>query len=305
MSSEPQRVSAVLASGVNPGGSGAPNHSSSVAQTHTAGGSYSGAGAGNSDPRNPAEEMTEALGAGWLELWYQPKIGSQTLDLRGAEALIRLCHPRLEIVQPAGFLPRIEARLLPALSQFVIAQAVADWRYFLAEQRPLDLSINLPISFLDDPKSFEYLCHQLPDDPAFEGLILEIDGSEITRDLATVRDFARQARLRKLAISVDRLGGEWAALLQLRDFPFVEIKVEPELVSDCAHDRAKRRLCRHIVSAANQVGARTVAVGIESYADFITARELGFDLVQGFLFAKPMGVRTFMRTVGRDPTNTM
>ena len=120
-----------------------------------------------------------------------------------------------------------------------------------------------------------------------------------------VRDFARQARLRKLAISVDRLGGEWNALLQLRDFPFVEIKVEPELVSDCAHDRAKRTLCRHIISAANQFGARTVAVGIESYADFITARELGFDLVQGFWFARPMGVRTFMRTVGRDPTNTM
>jgi hypothetical protein len=39
------------------------------------------------------------------------------------------------------------------------------------------------------------------------------------RDLAAARDFARQARLRKLAISVDRLGGESTALLQLRDFP--------------------------------------------------------------------------------------
>ena len=142
------------------------------------------------------------------------------------------------------------ARLLPALSQFVIARALADWRYFLAEQRPLDLSINLPISFFDDPKSFDYLCRQLPDDPAFEGLILEVDGSEITRDLSAARDFARQARLRKIAISVDRLGGEWATLLQLRDFPFVEIKVEPELVAGCAHDRAKRTLCRHVIDTA-------------------------------------------------------
>ena len=187
----------------------------------------------------------------------------------------------------------------------MIARVLADWRYFLAEQRPLDLSINLPISFLDDPKSFDYLCRQLPDDPAFEGLILEIDGSEITRDLSVARDFARQARLRKIAISVDRLGGEWTALLQLRDFPFVEIKVEPELVAGCAHDRAKRTLCRHIVGAANQFGARTVAVGVEDYADFFTARELGFDLIQGFLFAKPMGVQTFMRTIGRDLTKTV
>ena len=63
MSSEPQRVSAVRASGVNPGGIGVHGHS-----------------------------------AGWLELWYQPKIGSQALDLRGAEALIRMRHPRLGVV---------------------------------------------------------------------------------------------------------------------------------------------------------------------------------------------------------------
>jgi EAL domain-containing protein (putative c-di-GMP-specific phosphodiesterase class I) len=249
--------------------------------------------------------MAAALGAGWLELWYQPKIGSQTLELRGAEALIRMRHPELGIVQPAGFIPQLGERFLPALSQFVIARAVADWRYFLAAQRCLDLSINLPISFLDDPAAFEYLCQQLPDHPAFEGLILEVDGSEITRDLSAARDFAKQARLRRLAISVDRLGDEWIALLRLRDFPFVEIKIEPELVAGCAQDRAKRTLCRHIVAAANQLGARTVAVGVENYADFLTARELGFDLIQGFLFARPMGVQTFVRMIGRDLTTVV
>lgn len=308
MSCKPHRVSAALASGVNPGGRDAAHHFSSVTQTHAAGSLHSiadGRENGNSGSRAPAEEMAKALEAGWLELWYQPKIDSQRLDLRGAEALIRMRHPQLGIVQPAGFIPQMEERLLPALSQFVIAQAVADWRYFLAEQRPLDLSINLPVSFLDDPAAFEYLCRQLPDHPAFEGLILEVDGSEITRDLSVARDFAKQARLRKVAISIDRLGGEWTTLLQLRDFPFVEIKVEPELVAGCAHDRAKRTLCRHIVRAANQFGARTVAVGVENHADFLTARELGFDLIQGFLFAKPMGVQTFVRTIGSDVTNAV
>ena len=112
-----------------------------------------GTAAGKADPGAAAEEMARALGAGWLELWYQPKIGSQTLDLRGAEALIRMRHPELSIIAPAGFMPRMGERLLPALSQFVIARALADWRYFLTERRPLDLSVNLPISFLDDPAS--------------------------------------------------------------------------------------------------------------------------------------------------------
>jgi EAL domain-containing protein (putative c-di-GMP-specific phosphodiesterase class I) len=184
-----------------------------------------------------------------------------------------------------------------ALSQFVIDRVLADWRFFRAKQRQLDMSINLPISFLDDPASVEYLCRQLPDDPAFDGLIVEVDGGDITRDLSLARSFAKRARLQKVAISIDRLGSEGVALAELRDFPFVEIKVDREWVSSCADDRSKRRLCQHIVEVAGQFGARTVAVGVKTRADFVAARELGFDLIQGFLFAKPMGVHTFLRTM--------
>ena len=183
----------------------------------------------------------------------------------------------------------------------MIARVLADWRYFLAEQRPLDLSINLPISFLDDPKSFDYLCRQLPDDPAFEGFVLEIDGSEITRDLSVARDFARQARLRKIAISVDRLGGEWTALLQLRDFPFVEIKVEPELVAGCAHTR----------QADAPLPYRWRGQSIRRPHGGGRCRELRRFLCRARTWRRPDpglpvckahgGVQTFMRTIGRDP----
>ena len=45
------------------------------------------------------------------------------------------------------------------------------------------------------------------------------------------------------------------------------------------------------------MGARTVADGVESRADFLAARELGFNLVQGALFAKPMTAKDFARSV--------
>jgi hypothetical protein len=104
--------------------------------------------------------------------------------------------------------------------------------------------------------------------------------------------------LYRLPVSCRKCGSSFCRLC--RNFPFVEIKIEPELVAGCAHDRAKRTLCRHIVRAASQFGARTVAVGVETYADFVTARELGFDMIQGFLFAKPMGAQGFVHTMGRD-----
>jgi EAL domain-containing protein (putative c-di-GMP-specific phosphodiesterase class I) len=170
---------------------------------------------------------------------------------------------------------------------------LALFRFRTAAARFVDQSADLVPR---GPASIDYLRPQLPNHPAFDGLIIEIDGGDITRDLSVARKFANDVRLQKIAISVDRLGDDWATLTQLRDFPFVEIKIDRELVSGCADDRSKQRLCRHIVAVANQFGARTVAVGVETEADFLMARELGFDLIQGFLFAKPMGVRSLVRT---------
>ena len=73
----------------------------------------------------------QLLEANWLELWYQPKIDSQTLSFSGAEALVRMRRPHLGIVQPAHFIPEDGDPHFQALSQFLIDQAIADYRKVL------------------------------------------------------------------------------------------------------------------------------------------------------------------------------
>jgi len=63
-----------------------------------------------------------------------------------------------------------------------------------------------------------------------------------------------------------------------------------------ADDRLKQSVCRQIVELAQDNGARAVAQGVETRSDFLTAHSLGFDLMQGYLFSKPMGVRKFARS---------
>jgi EAL domain-containing protein (putative c-di-GMP-specific phosphodiesterase class I) len=52
---------------------------------------------------------------------------------------------------------------------------------------------------------------------------------------------------------------------------------------------------------ADGYGIRTVAEGVESMADFVAVREMGFDLAQGFRFAKPLSAKKFAHTVLRKP----
>ena len=140
------------------------------------------------------------------------------------------------------------------------------------------------------------LCLAMPEHPAFGGLLIEIDSTEVIDNLDLVIDVARQVRLHNIAISIDNVGTEWPSLVGLPSFPFVELKVDPQFVTGCADDRLKQTVCRRIVELAQDHGARVLAQGIETRADFITAHGIGFDLVQGYLFSKPMGVKKFARS---------
>jgi EAL domain-containing protein (putative c-di-GMP-specific phosphodiesterase class I) len=254
-------------------------------------------------PPHPPVDVAEALHADWLELWYQPKIETRTLTTAGAEALIRMRHPSWGVVPPACFLPDTNDPHFQALSEFVVSRAVADWRNFVTEYGHVEIALNLPVTFFEHPAAIENLARQMPKHPAFKGLIVEIEGSEIVRDLELAKRVAQQLRRHNIGIAIDDLGANWPLLMELDNFPFVEIKVDREFVSGSADDRLKQVVCRRILELADGFGARTVAKGVETRADFLTARELGFDLIQGFFFAKPMLPDKFSRRVlGRPVT---
>jgi DNA-binding response OmpR family regulator len=70
-------------------------------------------------PPSATVDVAEATRAGWLELWYQPKIDTRALVLRGAEALVRMRHPTWGVVAPSYFVPDDGDPSLRALSEFV------------------------------------------------------------------------------------------------------------------------------------------------------------------------------------------
>jgi EAL domain-containing protein (putative c-di-GMP-specific phosphodiesterase class I)/CheY-like chemotaxis protein len=243
----------------------------------------------------PLVDLSEAVRGGWLELWYQPKIDARSLVMRGAEALLRVRHPIWGIIPPAYFIAKDGDPRFHSISETVISRVIDDWHYFFLERGHTELAINLPITFFKNPASINSLRKKLPHHAAFEGLLVESNGTDIARNLTHAKDVARELRLHKIAISVDDVGAEWPSLTSLNEFPFVEIKIDRKFVLGCAGDQLKQSMCRRIIDLGQRNGARTVAEGVETWADFLTLREMGVDLVQGVLFAEPMSVERFAR----------
>ncbi len=242
-------------------------------------------------------DVDEALHNGWLELWYQPKIDSRSLTPRGAEALLRVRHPTWGLVAPAYFVPSANDPYYHSLSQFVIMHVMADWMQFAADGSRVDISVRLPSPVLEDPDFIAYVFGKLPAGAADGGLLIAADCADVMDDIDLVRRASAQLAFRNIGIALDAVGAEGAMLVGRRDLPVVEMKVQRAFVRDCSNDRIRQAVCALIVAAARENGARSVAEGVTSHVDLLTLRELGFDLVQGPLFAKPMVAHKFFRSI--------
>jgi len=99
----------------------------------------------------------------------------------------------------------------------------------------------------------------------------------------------RIAELREIGfrIAIDDLGGGHARMstLSLLDTDFV--KLDMSLVRDCDKHRMKQRLIQSITDLCRQQGALVIGEGVETEAEAKTLVELGCDLLQGYLIARP------------------
>jgi EAL domain-containing protein (putative c-di-GMP-specific phosphodiesterase class I)/FixJ family two-component response regulator len=238
--------------------------------------------------------LAEALDAGWLELWYQPKIDLRSFTVCGAEALLRARHPERGIVSPADLLPAAGDALHYPLSQFVIGGAIADWRCFADHGQSLKLSINLPVCVISAPGFIDLMRRHLPADSQFPGLIVEITEDEPIRDAARLQEVAAQLKLLNIRISFDDFGTAYASIARLLELSCVELKLDRSYVSQCSSDPLKHAVCQTMVDLAHSFGSVVCAEGIDNRDDLRSIIRMGCDSAQGFLFAKPMPRDSFV-----------
>ncbi len=251
-------------------------------------------------PTDMPVDADEALRNGWLEMWYQSKIDPKSLAPVGAEALVRVRHPSWGLVSPS-FIPGANDPYLRTFSQYVIMRAMADSVAFAAARHPIDISVDLPGQALNDLEFADRVLEAIPEHLSKRGLQIEVRSADITGDASRLRQIASQLAFRNIGISIDDVGREGALLAAQRILPVVELKVGHRYVRGCATDRVKQAVCSEIIATAQESGARSVAVGVDTHADYVAARELGFDLLQGALFSKPMELKRFERTLAARP----
>jgi len=259
----------------------------------------------NDGAKKPAVQFTEALQNGWLEVWYQAKVELHSFTICGAEALIRARHPVYGVVTPNDLLPPAGDLNYAALTSFVLARAMADWKLFPQHNRLLKLSINAPASLIQSPGFMAMVRSTLPTHTKFPGMTIELTEDEAINDSDWAFEVASQLKLYGIDLSIDDFGSGYASLARLAELPFAEVKIDRSFVSGCSANSRKRGLCQAAIDVAHRFGARACAEGVETLDDLRAVREMRCDTAQGFLFAKPLPLPEFMTILGRDLRNKL
>ena len=243
-------------------------------------------------------DLRDGIARGELRLMFQPIVDLSTGRMAAAEALVRWQHPTRGLLAPNVFIPMAEdTGLIVPLGRWVIGEAcrqAATWR----APTPLDerptVTVNLSGRQFQHADLVRDVAAALAESTLEPNrLVLEITETVIMRDVDAT--LARLLELKALGVrlAIDDFGTGYSSLGSLRRFPIDVLKIDKAFVDGITLGGNDAALARTIIALGDMLSLRTVAEGIEDSQQFRALRELGCELGQGYLFAKPQPPEAF------------
>ncbi len=239
-------------------------------------------------------ELRRAVQKRQLVMHYQPIIDQRTRRVVGAEALMRWMHPEQGVISPGEFIPIAEeSGQIVELGCWLVDEVGAQIeRWNDPAMSHLRYSINVSARQLHHANDIHALIEHLRAVDT-NRMSVEITESVLMVDHAAVLSFLEELRALGVHVALDDFGTGFSSLSYLRQFRFDVLKVDRSFIRDIEHSNTDLGLVASIVSMGRILGVDVVAEGVESDAQLRRLEEVGCDLIQGFLFSKPLPAAEF------------
>jgi len=246
-------------------------------------------------------ELHKGIERDELELYYQPKFDLATKRLVGAEALMRWNHPVRGMIPPDQFIPLAEdTGLIVPMGAWALqaaCKAAVAWNAYSAH--PLKIAVNLSarqfpggalVQTVRDALSSTNCQPQWLELEITESLLL--DGRD--EIIAVLEELSGLG----ITIAIDDFGTGYSALSYLTRFPVQILKIDRAFIKELPSPRGNaEQLVKAIVSLGQSLNMALVAEGVETAEQAAYLNGLGCEVVQGYLFGRPVKQAAFSQWV--------
>lgn len=235
-------------------------------------------------------ELRRALREDELLLHYQPMLHLPDDQVRTVEALVRWRHPRRGLLYPDAFVPAAEQTgLIDPLTDWVVATALLQVRDWDAAGTRFDVAVNVSARNLTSPGFADRMVAAVQSSGLHtERLLLEVTETALFTDVARATSELHRLQGAGIRISLDDFGQGQTSLSYLAQLPLTELKIDRAFVTDMTTRSQNAAIVRSVIDLAHNLGICVVAEGVEDEPTMRALRELGCDVAQGYVLARPM-----------------
>lgn len=240
--------------------------------------------------------MEEALNNKEFEIYAQPKVKLSSKEIVGAEALVRWERQEYGLIEPDYFIPIFEKNgFIVELDFYVFEEVHKKMRQWLNEgKNVLPMSINLSRAHLRDGQFIERLL-ELSEKYDIPTSLIEIELSEnvFMDDIQKLLIYIHKLKQLGYKISLDDFGAGYSSLNLLKDLPVDVLKIDSEFFRSNSDHKREKIIIESIVEMTKKLGITALTEGVETEEQCAFLEKIGCDLVQGFVFSKPMPMKEF------------
>lgn len=248
--------------------------------------------------------LDEALEKGYIQVYYQPILRAITGVVCGWEALVRWVDPDRGVVYPNEFISVLEEyRLIHKLDSYVIEQVVKNVAQVCIEKprEAVPVSINLSrIDFeaLDMLSYIDEIVKKYGAD--YKMFQFEITESVLMENPKFIQEQIVKMRNKGYEVWMDDFGSGYSSLNILKNFDFDLVKIDMEFLRGFESSDDGKIIIKHMVSMLKNLGFHTLAEGVETKEQQEFLRDLGCEMIQGYLIGRPMPYMDAVERLEKD-----
>ena len=240
--------------------------------------------------------MRPALDNHEFECYLQPKYGTHSHKIVGAEALIRWNSKEFGFVCPADFIPLAEKNGFVVELDFFILEEVCKLlrRWIDLGKTPIVVSVNQSRLHINDD-DYIWRLREIVDkyEIPYEYIELELTESVFTEDADRMISIMKKLHDIGFKLSIDDFGSGYSSLNLLKDIPADVLKIDREFFNGTVNSKKGRAVISSVVDMAKNLEMNVISEGVETQDQIDFLKEIDCNMVQGFYFSKPMKLKDF------------
>ncbi len=238
-----------------------------------------------------------------FEVHYQPILSLDTKQFNKAEALLRMTRTPIGPVYPSEFIPIAEETgLIVDITYQVLRSVCMFVRWLLEEERDiLSVSVNYSSRQFSQPDVLQRTMEIIDDAGVpYDKIKIEITESVLIDNKDMVVRFIKTLHDKGVRIALDDFGMGYSNISTVLGFPIDTVKLDKSLVWAATESPRSELVVRHIVAAFKGLGMEILAEGVEDEAQRVFVEDCGCDMIQGFLYARPMPEQEVREYMGME-----